>query len=96
MNVKQDATRTSSAEPDVDAPLSDDEFERGYGAMLARRARAATGLSEEEYAECFGIPIVTLHAWEAGKEAPGDPATSYLRVIVQMPEAVARALHDAA
>ena len=96
MNVKQDAIRTASAEPDVDAPLSDDEFERGYGAMLARRARAATGLPEDDFAACFGIPIETLHAWEHGKEAPGDPATSYLRVIVQIPDAVARALHDAA
>lgn len=38
-----DDTRKRRGHGHVDAPLTDDEFERGYGAMLARTARAATG-----------------------------------------------------
>ncbi|GAA0599152.1 helix-turn-helix domain-containing protein [Caenispirillum bisanense] len=96
MTAKHDATTTPPVEPDADAPLTDDEFERGHGAMLARRARAATGLSQNAFSERFGIPTGSLRDWEQGRRAPDAAAQSYLRVIARMPEAVAKALHDAA
>lgn len=96
MTAKHDATTTPPVEADDDAMLSDDEFERGHGAMLARRARAATGLSQNAFAERFGIPTGSLRDWEQGRRAPDAAAQSYLRVIARMPEAVAKALHDAA
>ncbi len=82
-------------EPDADAPLTDEEFARGHGAMLARRARAATGLTQDEFAKRFGIPVGSLRDWEQGRRAPDSAAESYLRVIARMPDAVARVLHDA-
>ena len=96
MSAKKEGTRKRRGEPEADAPLSDDEFARGYGAMLARRTRAATGLSQNAFAARFGIPVGSLRDWEQGRRAPDAAAQSYLRVIAQMPEAVARALHDAA
>ncbi|MEO5336754.1 MAG: helix-turn-helix domain-containing protein [Magnetospirillum sp. WYHS-4] len=96
MNAKHDATGKPRGEPDADAPLTDDEFERGYGAMLARRARAATGLSQNAFAARFGIPAGSLRDWEQGRRTPDAAAQSYLRVIARMPDVVAKALHDAA
>ena len=96
MTAKRDATTGRRAEPDMDAPLSDEEFERGYAAALARRARAATGLSQDAFAKRFGIPAGTLRDWEQGRRVPDAATQSYLRVIARMPDAVASALHGVA
>ncbi len=96
MSAKHDATMKPGVEPEADAPLTDDEFGRGLGAVLARRARDATGLSQNAFAARFGIPAGSLRDWEQGRRAPDAAAQSYLRVIARMPDAVAKALHDAA
>jgi putative transcriptional regulator len=96
MTAKHDVTMHPLGDPDVDAPLTDEEFDRGYGAMLARRARAAAGLSQAAFAAQYGIPAASLRDWEQGRRVPDTAAQSYLRVIARMPEAVAKALHDAA
>jgi putative transcriptional regulator len=95
MSAKREDTKMSRVEPDADAPLTDDEFARGHGAKLARRARAATGLTQGAFARRFGIPIGSLRDWEQGRRAPDSAAESYLRVIARMPDAVADVLHDA-
>jgi len=64
--------------------------------MLARRARAATGLSQTAFAARYGLPAASLRDWEQGRRAPDAATRSYLRVIARMPEEVARALNDAA
>ena len=96
MAAKRNATRTRRAEPDAAAPLTDAEFKRGYGAMLARRARAATGLSQNAFAARFGIPVGSLRDWEQGRRGPDAATRNYLRVIARMPNAVLRALRKAA
>ena len=96
MNAKSNATTKRPAEPDADAPLSDDDFKRGIGAVLARRVRAATQLSQTAFAERYRIPVASLRDWEQGRRAPDSAALSYLRVIEKMPDAVAAALGDAA
>ena len=96
MTAKQDAITKPRVEPDPDAPLTDAEFERGFAAMLARRARAAAGLSQTAFAARYGIPAASLRDWEQGRRAPDAAAQSYLRVIARLPDAVAKALQDAA
>jgi len=81
---------------DWDRPFTDDEFERGLGAALARRARQATGLTQTAFADRYGVPVASLRDWEQGRRTPDSASQSYLRVIVQMPDAVADALHHAA
>ncbi|MFC0268149.1 helix-turn-helix domain-containing protein [Kushneria aurantia] len=95
MNVKHGAIITPGAEADVDTPLTDEEFERGRSALLARRARAATGLSQRVFAERFGIPLGSLRDWEQGRRTPEAAVLSYMRVIARAPDAVIDALHDA-
>jgi putative transcriptional regulator len=96
MNAKRNFTTTPHDEPDADAPLTDDEFQRGYTAILARRARAETGLSQRAFAERYGIPTASLRDWEQGRRKADNAAQCYLRVIAKMPDDVAKALHDAA
>lgn len=95
MNERHDDT-TRRRVPDVDEPLTDAEFERGRAAMLARRAREATGLSQQEFAKRYDIPVATLRDWEQGRRMPDATARNYLRLIVRDPEWVAETLHDAA
>ncbi|MDR0786296.1 MAG: helix-turn-helix domain-containing protein [Gemmatimonadota bacterium] len=83
-------------ESDEDRPPTDDEFERGLFAMLARNARAGTGLSQVDFAKTYGIPVATIREWEQGRRRPDAASEQYLRVILRIPEEVARALGRAA
>jgi putative transcriptional regulator len=97
MTAKRNNTPTPSREPDdFDRPFTDDEFERGLGAALARRARQVTGLTQAAFAERYGIPAASLRDWEQGRRSPDSATKNYLRVIAKMPDDVAHALHDAA
>ena len=96
MTAKHNATNKLPVEPDADAPLTDDEFKRGYSAVVARRARTATGLSQQAFAKRYGIPVASLRDWEQGRRSPDGATLSYLRVIARLPEAIAKALSEAA
>jgi putative transcriptional regulator len=95
MTAKRNATSSRSVEPDPDTPLTDDEFERGRIAMLARRARSVTGLSQDAFAARYGFALASLRDWEQGRRRPDKAAQTYLRVIAVIPDAVASALKEA-
>ncbi len=61
-------------------------------AAYARRVRAATGLTQAEFAARIGVPIETLRNWEQGKRAPRGPARALLKVIESAPDLVFAAL----
>ena len=97
MTAKPANTSEPASEPiDPDRPFTDDEFDRGLGAALARRARRATGLTQAAFAKNYGIPAASLRDWEQGRRAPDSAAQSYLRVITAMPGPIAKALNQAA
>ena len=54
--------------------------------------RRALGLTQEEFAARYRIPIGTLRDWEQGRTEPDQPARAYIRVIASNPEWVSRAL----
>ena len=58
----------------------------------AKLIRRALGLTQEEFAARFQIPLGTLRDWEQGAAEPDQAARGYLRVIAGDPEAVRRAL----
>jgi putative transcriptional regulator len=62
----------------------------------AKHVRFKLGLSQEEFARRFGIPLGTLRDWEQHRSKPDQAAESYLKVIAGDPEAVTRALAAAA
>ena len=54
--------------------------------------RRALGLTQEEFAVRFHVPLGTLRDWEQGRTEPDQPARAYLTVIAVDAEAVQRAL----
>ena len=57
--------------------------------------RRALGLTQEEFAVRFRIPLGTLRDWEQGKSEPDQAARAYLTVICRNPKAVTDALNTA-
>ena len=62
------------------------------GTPRAKIIRRALGLSQEEFAARYQIPIGTLRDWEQGRVEPDQAAKTYLMVIARDPEGVRRAL----
>jgi putative transcriptional regulator len=54
--------------------------------------RRALGISQEDFAARYHIPIGTLRDWEQGRAAPDQAARAYLTVIARDPESVRKAL----
>ncbi|HYN45547.1 MAG TPA: helix-turn-helix domain-containing protein [Allosphingosinicella sp.] len=57
-----------------------------------RAIRETTGLSQQEFARAYRIPLATLKGWEQGRRHPDRTVAAYLSVIAQMPEEARRAL----
>lgn len=88
--------RHAAALADPDAkPLAPDDFRRMKRTPQARVIRRALGLSQEEFAARFHIPLGTLRDWEQGRKDPDAAARAYLVVIGRNPSAVADALRSA-
>jgi putative transcriptional regulator len=56
--------------------------------------RRALGLSQEEFAARFRLPLGTLRDWEQGRKTPDAAARALLLVIARAPEAAQRALAE--
>lgn len=57
--------------------------------------RAKTGLTQEKFAETYGLSLSTLKKWETGIRVPDGAAKAYLTVIAQRPKVVMEALRNA-
>ena len=60
-----------------------------------RAIRLGSGLSQEEFASCFGFPVATLRNWEQGHRKPERTARILFTLIERIPNEVKRALHAA-
>jgi putative transcriptional regulator len=54
--------------------------------------RRALGLTQEEFAARYHIPLGTLRDWEQGRSQPDQPARAFLSVIARAPKEVAELL----
>lgn len=82
-------------DPDAQ-PLTDADVARLRPVPRAKTLRRALGLTQEEFATRFQIPLGTLRDWEQGRAEPDQPARAYLKAIAGDPEAIQRALQSAA
>jgi putative transcriptional regulator len=88
-----EAERHAAALADPDAqPLTPEDFKRMKRTPRVKIIRRALGLSQEEFAAQFHIPLRTLRDWEQGRKDPDTAARAYLRVIGHNPAAVTEAL----
>jgi putative transcriptional regulator len=93
MRPMTDEEVQAAALRDPDArPLTDDDMGRMRLVPRAKTLRRALGLTQEEFAARYQIPVGTLRDWEQGRAEPDQPARAYLRAIAGDPEAVERAL----
>ncbi len=84
----EDIQRGIDADPDAAPVMTRAEIR----AARVRHARRRSGLTQEEFAARYRIPLGTLRDWEQARREPDAAALAYLRVIEREPEAVARAL----
>lgn len=58
----------------------------GDDAAYARAIRAASKLTQAEFATRIGVPLETVRNWEQGKRSPRGPARALLRLIDSAPD----------
>jgi putative transcriptional regulator len=85
--------RAALADPDAQ-PLSLSDLKRMKRTPQAKIIRRALGLTQEEFAARYRIPLGTLRDWEQGRAMPDQPTQAYLTVIARSPEEVQRALES--
>ncbi len=87
----EEAEAAAAADPDA-RPFTAEELAKVRRVPRAKTLRRALGLTQEEFAGRYHIPIGTLRDWEQGRSEPDQPARAYLAVIAHDPEGVRRAL----
>jgi putative transcriptional regulator len=85
--------RAALADPDAQ-PLSSADFQRMKRTPQVKIIRRALGLTQEEFAARYRIPLGTLRDWEQGRATPDQPTQAYLTVIARSPEGVQQALES--
>jgi putative transcriptional regulator len=83
--------RAALNDPDA-RPLTADDLTRMKRTPQVKIIRRALGLSQEDFAARYQIPVGTLRDWEQGRVEPDQAARAYLRVIAREPEIVREAL----
>lgn len=91
-----DAEILAAAKNDPDnRPATTAELRRARRVPAVKRLRWQLELTQEVFAERYGIPLATLRDWEQGRSEPDAAVQSYLKVIESEPKKVAKIL-DAA
>ena len=89
-----DAMTDEEAEANASADPDNFPAERAIPSARSRVIRMAFGLTQEEFAARYHIPLGTLRDWEQHRSEPDQAAQAYLKVIAREPEMVARALAE--
>jgi len=81
------------ADPDA-RPMTPEERARARRVPRVRTLRRVLGLTQEEFAARYQIPLGTLRDWEQGRTEPDQPARVYLKMIASNPEGVWKSLKE--
>jgi putative transcriptional regulator len=88
-----DAEIEAAANADPDARLMSPRQLAGTGRVpRTKTLRRVLGITQEEFAMRYHIPIGTLRDWEQGRCAPDQTVRAYLTLIARDPEGVKLAL----
>ena len=83
--------RAARSDPDA-LPLTPADIKRMKRTPRVKVIRRALGLTQEEFASRYHIPLGTLRDWEQGRATPDQPTQAYLTVVARSPEGVQQAL----
>ena len=93
MRPMTEAEIAAAAAADPDArPMTPEEMANARRVPRVRTLRRALGLTQEEFAARYHIPLGTLRDWEQGRAEPDQTARAYLKVIAADAATVQRAL----
>jgi putative transcriptional regulator len=67
-------------------------LERAHMGRRIRRLRNRLGLSQDEFAKTYGIPLSSIRQYEIGRHMPPPAVRAYLKVIEAEPEVVRKAV----
>jgi putative transcriptional regulator len=90
--TEEEIERAAYADSDAQ-PLTEADFKRMKRTPQAKIIRRALGLTQEEFAARYHIPLGTLRDWEQGRAEPDQPTRAYLKVIARDPNGVHRTLN---
>src|ERR1700683_819456 len=76
-------------------PLTPAQLAKMHRVPRVKTLRWTLGLSQEEFAKRFQIPLGTLRDWEQGRTEPDQAAQAYIDVIAHNPQNVRDALRAA-
>jgi putative transcriptional regulator len=92
MRAMTEAEFEAAAAADPDArPMTPEELRTARRVPRVKTLRRALGLTQQEFAARYHIPLGTLRDWEQGRTEPDQPARAYLTVIAHDPEGARRA-----
>jgi putative transcriptional regulator len=91
-NTMVDRTTVNAGPPATEEESARDERAKVRPIPRVKIVRRSLGLTQEEFAARYGIPLGTLRDWEQGRTEPDRPARAYIRVIASNPEWVSLAL----
>lgn len=93
MRPMTEAEIAAAAVADPDArPMTAEQMQMARHLPRVKTLRRALGLTQEEFASRYHIPLGTLRDWEQGRSEPDQPAKAYLKAIAGDPAAVSHAL----
>lgn len=74
-------------------PLSKEQLAKaGRVGPDVRALRSRLGMTQEQFAKTYRLPVGTVRDWEQGRSRPDAPAQALLTVIAREPDAARRAL----
>ena len=83
-----------NAQPMTKAQLKNFKRVRSPSKIDVKLVRNKLHLSQEKFAEYFGVSIRTIQEWEQHRRTPTATARNFLRVIEKEPRAVQKALSE--
>jgi putative transcriptional regulator len=96
LDAMTEEEKHAAAMRDPDArPITADKWQRMKPVPRTKTLRRALGLSQEEFAARYHIPLGTLRDWEQGRAEPDQASRAYLKVIAAAPDFVRKALASA-
>ncbi len=85
--MTEEEISAAAADPDA-RPMTPEQLAKARRIPRLETLRRALGLTQDEFATHYHIPLGTLKDWEQGRGEPDQPAGAYRKVIAADPEGV--------